>query len=610
MDMENILQTLTQAHTAGKISAAAYQNVKKWLIGAEYRDYQEEIAALINQGNFTALEDCFCTIIPFGTGGRRGTCGIGPNRINPRTIGESAQGLAAYIARFGEAAKQRGVVIAYDTRLTSKEFAEFTAKVIAGNGIKTYLFEEFRSTPELSFAVRELGTMAGVVISASHNPPSDNGFKAYWEDGGQVIAPHDKAIIEEVNKVTALKLMELAEAAKQGIFRYVDAKLDQTYVQTVLGLALTANRQVKIVYSPLHGTGQTSIIPVLRQAGFQDLHLVTQQMLADGNFPYVKNRFPNPEIPAAAGLAIALAKEIDADLGLTSDPDADRLGVFGKHVDPAGQAQWIQLTGNQVGVLLIDFLLSTLQRQGKLPPKGVIVKTLVTTDLASVIAQAFGMLTVDDLLVGFKYIAEIIRNLPPEQEFLFGVEESLGYLRGTFARDKDAATAAITIAELAAELKAQGKSLVDRLNELYKQYGYFLENQENVYVRGAEGVARVVRMMKGLRANPPLELAGKRVVEVIDRLTGTAIAPETGKVLRTVAGAQGDVLVFVLSEDGYTRVTIRPSGTEPKIKYYGAIKKDTFAGMSDAELAAVKAAALTALNAYVASLVAEAEKRG
>jgi phosphoglucomutase len=425
--------------------------------------------------------------------------GIGPNRINTRTIGESAQGLAAYISGFGDKAKQRGVAIAYDTRLTSKEFAEFTAKVLAGNGVKTYLFKEFRTTPELSFAVRELGTMAGVVISASHNPPTDNGFKAYWEDGGQVVAPHDKAIIEEVNKVTALKLLELDEAERQDLFHYIGAEIDAKYIQAVLKLSLIAKRDVKIVYSPLHGTGQTSILPVLQQAGFGDVHVVTEQMIPDGNFPYVKAHFPNPEIPAASEMAMELAKTIDADLGMTSNPDADRLGVFGKHTDSKGNIQWILLNGNQVGVLVIDFLLNTLKQQGKLPQKGVVVKTLVTTDLVSVIAQKFGMLTVDDLLVGFKYIAEVIRNLPADQEFLFGAEESLGYLRGTFVRDKDAATAAITVAELAAELKAQGKSLYDRLNELYKQYGYFLETQKNVYVSGAEGVARVARMMKSLR---------------------------------------------------------------------------------------------------------------
>jgi phosphoglucomutase len=608
--VENILQTLAQAKTDGEISATAYQNVEKWLINAEYRDYRQAIIKLVNEVKFRELEDCFYTIIPFGTGGRRGTCGIGPNRINTRTIGESAQGLAAYISRFGDKVKQRGVVIAYDTRLTSKAFAEFTAKVLAGNGVKTYLFKEFRTTPELSFAVRELGAMAGVVISASHNPPSDNGFKAYWEDGGQVVVPHDKAIIEEVNKVTALKLLELDEAERQGLFHYIGAEIDTKYIQTVTKLSLITNRDVKIVYSPLHGTGQTSILPVLRKAGFQNLHLVEAQMTPDGNFPYVKAHFPNPEIPAASEMAMELAKTIDADLGMTSDPDADRLGVFCKHTDSKGNVQWILLTGNQVGVLVIDFLLNTLKQQGKLPQKGVVVKTLVTTDLISVIAKEFGMLTVDDLLVGFKYIAEVIRNLPADQEFLFGAEESLGYLRGTFVRDKDAATAAITVAELAAELKAQGKSLYDRLHELYKQYGYFLETQKNVYVSGAEGVALVGRMMKGLRKQPPQELAGQRVVAMIDRKVGTVITPETGKVIRDVHGTKGDVLVFVLSEDGHTRVTIRPSGTEPKIKYYGAIKKPTSSGVTDEELEQIKAEALTTLNSYVESLAAEAERRG
>ena len=608
--MENILKTLTQMHHDQKISEATYTNVKKWLTGSDYADYQAAIAALIDAENVTELENSFHAIIPFGTGGRRGTCGIGPNRINTRTIGESAQGLAAYVSRFGDDAKQRGVVIACDTRNTSQEFAEFTAKVLCGNGIKTYLFKEFRATPELSFAVRQLKTMAGIVISASHNPPSDNGFKAYWEDGGQVVAPHDTSIIEEVNNVATLNLMELDDAEKQGLFQYVGPDMDEQYIQTVLGLSLTSNRDVKLVYSPLHGTGQTSILPVLQKAGFQDLHVVEEQMAADGNFPHVKDNFPNPEIPAASAMAMALAKKLDADVGFTSDPDADRLGVFCKHTNAKGETDYMLLSGNQVGVLLLDFLLNTLKQQDKLPEKGLVVKTLVTTDLAGVIANNFGVRTIDDLLVGFKYIGEVILHLPDDEEFLFGMEESLGYLRGTFARDKDAATAAITMAELMADLKAQGKSLYDRLNEMYRQYGYFHENLTNAYVSGAEGTAKVARMMEGLRTQPPTELAGTRVAEVIDRQAGTAIDPKTGNVIRNIDGTKGNVLVFVLSEDGHTRVTIRPSGTEPKIKYYGAIKRDVQPDISIPELERLKAETLATLDTYTDSLVAEAEKRG
>jgi phosphoglucomutase len=608
--MEQVVEQLEQARTAAKLSEAAYQNVRKWLTNAEYREYHAAISTLIEEQNFTELEDTFHTFIPFGTGGRRGTCGIGPNRINRRTIGESAQGLASYIAQFGDAAKQRGVVIAYDTRNTSLEFAEFTAQVLTGNGIKTYLFREFRATPELSFAVREFGAMAGVVISASHNPPSDNGFKVYWEDGGQIVAPHDTAIIEEVNKVTTLNVMALDEAQHKGLFEYVPDTVDETYFQHVMGLSLTSNRNATIVYSPLHGTGQTTILPVLQRAGFQNLHIVDAQMAPDGNFPNVPDHFPNPELPAASEQAMALAQEVDADVGMTSDPDADRLGVFCKSTDADGKRQYVLLNGNQVGVLLVDFLLEQLKQQGKLPEHGVVVKTMVTTDLASLIARDYGLQTVDDLLVGFKFIAEVIRTLPPDQEFVFGTEESLGYLRGTFTRDKDAATAAITVAELTAALNAQGKSLVDRLDELYRQYGYFLEMLNNVYVSGAEGTGRVARMLEGLRKQPPLQLAGKRVVEVIDRQAGVAIAPESGKMIRQIEGTQGNVLVFVLSEDGHTRVTIRPSGTEPKIKYYGAIKSDVSFEMSAEEFAQVKTDARTALDAYLEALVAEAEKRG
>ena len=608
--MNDMMQILQQAKASGKLSAAAAGNIKKWLTNNDFIDYQTDINQLLQEERFAELEDCFYSIIPFGTGGRRGTCGIGPNRINTRTIGESAQGLAAYIARFGEDARKRGVVIAYDTRLTSKEFADSTAKVLTGNRITTYMFESFRSTPELSFAVRTLGAMAGVVISASHNPPSDNGFKVYWEDGGQIVAPHDSAIIAEVNQVTTLANMELPEAEKQGLLHFVGEELDRQYIQAVTALSLIPNRNIRIVYSPLHGTGQTSILPVLRQAGFDQLHLVEEQMSPDGNFPHVADNFPNPELPAASGEAMKLARELDADIGMTSDPDADRLGVFCKHTDENGDAEWILLNGNQVGALLTDFILTKLQAQGKLPEKGVVAKTMVTTDLASAIAKGFGMLTVNDLLVGFKYIAEVIRNLPDDQQFLFGAEESLGYLRGTFVRDKDAATAAITVAEMAAELKAQGCSLLDRLNVLYGKHGFFGELLQSVYVSGAEGTARVARMMEGLRSQPPLNLAEKRVIEVIDRQSGKVIAPETGKTLREIGGAKGNVLVFVLSEDRHTRVTIRPSGTEPKIKYYGAIRKEASLDLSAQELEELKNAAMKKLESYMEDLVAEAEKRG
>ena len=608
--MQHILDKLSQAQAAKHLSAAAVANIRKWLTGKEFEEYWEAISLLVEGERFKELEDNFYTIIPFGTGGRRGTCGVGPNRINARTIGESAQGLAAYIEKFGAEAKARGVVIAYDTRLTSREFADVTARVLTGNGINTYMFSNFRSTPELSFAVRELKTMAGVVISASHNPPSDNGFKVYWEDGGQIVAPHDAAIIQEVNAVTTLKRMDLGEAERQGLLKKIDQDIDAPYVQAVVNLSLSRNRNVKIVYSPLHGAGQTSILPVLRAAGFEQLHLVEEQMSADGNFPNVAANFPNPELPAASERAMAFARDIDADFGMTSDPDADRLGVFCKHVNADGKTNWVLLNGNQVGALLTDFILSKLQEQGRLPQQGVVVKTLVTTDMVSRIAKSFGMATISNLLVGFKYIAEVIRNLPANQAFIFGAEESLGYLRGTFVRDKDAAIAAITIAEMVAELKAEGESLIDHLYKLYRKHGYFAELLKNMYVPGAEGTARVKKMMKILREQPPLKLGEKRVIEVVDRLVGVAIAPETGKVIRQVEGTKGNVLIFVLSDDQHTRVTIRPSGTEPKIKYYGAIRKDVPVGISDAELLQLKAETDARLESYVNSLLSEAEKRG
>ena len=552
-----------------RISAAAFRAVSQWLVEPEFADFVPEIQLLIEDGDIDEIEDAFRTHIEFGTGGIRGKMGPGPNRINLRTIGEAAQGLAQYILKSGiEDARDMGVVIAYDTRNNSDVFARETASIIAGNGIVARLFDGPRATPHLSFALRQTGAVAGVVISASHNPPSDNGFKAYWTDGGQVVPPHDKNIIAEVGAVKRLDRIDYADGVDRELIQVLDAELDVQYVKSLANLSLCDARDVRVVYTSLHGVGATSVVPALEKLGYS-LHLVEVQDVPDGNFPTVAGGVANPEDPGALALAIEEARQVRADVVLASDPDADRLGC----ALPDPQKGWdaapddLAINGNQIGAILCYYILTSLREQDKLPHKGVVCKTIVTTDLISLIARDFGLIPVDNLLVGFKYIGDVINNLSDDETFVFGTEESHGYLFTDFVRDKDAAVAAILLAECAAQLKRQGRTLRDYLDDIYRAFGYFCEVQKSTYREGARGNEEIAQIMNGLRENPPAEIGEHKVVEVIDRLTNTVHNVQTGTT-RTIQGATGNVLAFTLSEKGHTRVTARPSGTEPKIKYY------------------------------------------
>ena len=552
-----------------RISAAAFRAVSQWLVEPEFADFVPEIQLLIEDGDIDEIEDAFRTHIEFGTGGIRGKMGPGPNRINLRTIGEAAQGLAQYILKSGiEDARDMGVVIAYDTRNNSDVFARETASIIAGNGIVARLFDGPRATPHLSFALRQTGAVAGVVISASHNPPSDNGFKAYWTDGGQVVPPHDKNIIAEVGAVKRLDRIDYADGVEQGLIQVLDAEIDTQYIEKLADLSLYDARDVSVVYTPLHGVGATSVVPALEKLGYS-LHLVEVQDVPDGNFFTVAGGVANPEDPGALALAIEEARQVRADVVLASDPDADRLGC----ALPDPQKGWdaapddLAINGNQIGAILCYYILTSLREQDKLPHKGVVCKTIVTTDLISLIARDFGLIPVDNLLVGFKYIGDVINNLSDDETFVFGTEESHGYLFTDFVRDKDAAVAAVLIAECAAQLKRQGRTLRDYLDDIYRAFGYFCEVQKSTYREGARGNEEIAQIMNGLRRDPPVEIGGYKVVEVIDRLTNTVHNVQTGTT-RTIQGATGNVLAFTLSEKGHTRVTARPSGTEPKIKYY------------------------------------------
>jgi phosphoglucomutase len=552
----------------GEIDEPTYANAKRWLTGPEYEEFRDGVIDLLRP---TPLIDSFYQLIPFGTGGRRGTVGVGANRMNARTVGESAQGVAAYIKaqdRDGSLARG-GVVIAHDVRLSSEEFTRITTEVFAAAGIKVFLFDGPRSTPLLSFAVRELGATAGVVVTASHNPPSDNGFKAYWSDGGQVVPPHDAAILEYVKQVDEIHRLDIRQAKERGLVEVLDDRLDILYRKTMLAdLTYCVERDATLVFSPLHGTGVTIVPPLLKAFGFTDLHMPAEQLELDGRFPTVPNNYPNPEQPAAMGVAVTLGKKVAADLVMASDPDADRLGIF----VPDGTGEFVYLTGNEFQALMLDFVLARRKEQGRLGAQAYVCTTLVTTKLLRRVAEAHGVEILDDLLVGFKNIAlEILnrtdRGIAPEN-MVFACEESIGYMLNHRVRDKDSASAAATAGQMTAFYKARGKSLLDRLHDLYAEHGYFANPSFSVFLRGEAGAAQMAALMDNLRENPPSEIGGQPVVAIIDRGGDTRFDPATGE--KTVLGlGKSNVLVYELGQPGgENSVAIRPSGTEPKIKHY------------------------------------------
>ncbi len=545
------------------LSAEAAANVEKWLTEPKFSEYKSEVEALIANEDWHTLEDSFFKVIEFGTGGRRGTTGVGSNRINRVTIGESTQALCLYAAKADRDAPAKGVVIACDTRLSSPELSKYAATVAAANGFKTYIFDSFRSTPELSFAVRRLGCSVGIVISASHNPPADNGFKAYWSDGGQLVAPHDKgvlAVASEINSIHALADFDTAVA--EGQITLIDKSMDTDYIQAVVDQSEGSARTLKIVYSPLHGAGQRNTLPVLQAAGFSDIITVKEQMIPDGNFPTVENGKPNPEEKAANDRAVAVMLAEDADIAITNDPDADRIGVMVRQNDSA-----IYLNGNQSAVLATEYALRKQHEKGTLTPKHYIAKTIVTTDMMEAIANKYGVKTYGNMLVGFKYIGELIlRKETSDEQFVIGGEESYGLLKGTYARDKDGAVGALPLAEYAAELKLDNKTLWDRLLELYSEYGLYLERLDTLQCPGADGFKQMQAIMSSLRSKPPVEIDGHKVTATLDYKTLQKRDLTTNEV-SAIDCVSGDVLVYEFG-DKRRRVSIRPSGTEPKMKFY------------------------------------------
>ena len=544
------------------LSENAIKNINDWLERPKYADYRSELDAMIAEQQWSQLEDAFFKVVEFGTAGRRGTTGIGSNRINKVTIGESAQALCEYARDADPQAGEKGIVIAFDTRLSSPELSKFTAQVCASNGFKTYIFDSFRSTPELSFAVRYLSAAAGIVISASHNPPADNGFKAYWSDGAQVTAPHDAGILAKAASGEEIQSTDYQRAIDEGTIVIIGEDVDKAYIAAVVEQAEGTERDLSIVYSPLHGAGQTNVLPALRAAGFKDIATVESQMIPDGNFPTVENNKPNPQERAANDLAVAKMLADGADIAITNDPDADRIGVM---VRSGGEPMY--LDGNQSFALAADYALLKLKQKGTLSKNHYVVKTIVTTDIIEALADHYGATCYGNLLVGFKYVGELIRKKEGTDEvFVIGGEESYGLLKGDYARDKDGATGALPLVEYAAELKKQGKTLYDRMLELYGEHGLYLDRMDNINAPGANGFEKMRQVMAQIRTDPPKQLGDYEVTAVLD-YTSLKRRDLVTNEETNIDCIKGNVVVLEFG-DKRRRVTVRPSGTEPKIKLY------------------------------------------
>ena len=554
-----------------------YKEVYEQWIANPYFDEatKEELKSIAEDEN--EIKERFYMDLEFGTAGLRGIIGAGTNRMNIYVVRRATQGLANYIAKVDK--KSQGVAIAYDSRHMSPEFAQEAALCLAANGIKAYIFETLRPTPELSFAVRHLGCVAGINVTASHNPPEYNGYKVYWEDGAQITPPHDSGIMGEVKAISdwnTVKTMDKAEAEKAGLFEVIGKEVDDAYMaelkkQVIHMDAIQAEgKNLKIVYTPLHGTGNIPARRILKELGFENVYVVKEQELPDGDFPTV--RYPNPEAAEAFELGLKLAKEVDADLVLATDPDADRLGVRVK--DKNGE--YHDLTGNMSGCLLANYEISQRKAvNGSLPEDGALIKTIVTTNLADAIAKGYGVKLIE-VLTGFKFIGQQILGFEKSGKgsYLFGFEESYGCLIGTYARDKDAIVATMALCEAAAYYKTQGKTLWDAMIEMYEQFGYYKDDIKSVTMKGIEGLQKIQDIMNSLRQNPPAEFAGHKVVAVRDYKADTIKNLETGEVTPTGL-PNSNVLYYELTNDAW--VCVRPSGTEPKVKFYYGVKGTSLA---------------------------------
>lgn len=558
-----------------------YQKVYEEWISDSYFDEgtKEELKAIANDEN--EIKERFYKNLEFGTAGLRGIIGAGTNRLNIYTVRKATQGLANYILK--RDAKDRGVAIAYDSRRMSPEFADEAALCLAANGIKAYVFDALRPTPELSFAVRELHCIAGINITASHNPPEYNGYKVYWQDGAQITPPHDKGIMDEVEAVTDyanVKTMSLDAAKEAGLYETIGAAIDDSYMEALKKQVIhqdaidAMNKELKIVYSPLHGTGNVPVRRVLKELGFENVYVVKEQELPDGEFPTVS--YPNPEAEEAFELGLKLAKEVDADLVLATDPDADRLGVY---VKDTKSGEYQVLTGNMSGCLLADYEISQRKALEGLPADGCLVKSIVTSNMADAIAKEYGVRLIE-VLTGFKYIGQQILEFETTGKgtYLFGFEESYGCLIGTHARDKDAIVATMALCEAAAYYKTLGKTLWDAMIDMFDKYGYYKDDIKAITLKGIEGLAKIQEILETLRKEPPTAFGEFKVLRARDYKADTIKDLETGEVVPTGLPSS-NVLYYDLSDDAW--VCVRPSGTEPKVKFYFGVKGTS---LEDAQL--------------------------
>lgn len=548
------------------------EKYQEWLSNPVFdENTKKELESI--KGNEKEIEDRFYKDLEFGTAGLRGVIGAGSNRMNKYTVGKATQGLASFILKMGT--QDKGVAISYDSRHMSKEFSEMAALILNANGIKTYRFDSLRPVPELSFTVRELGCTAGIMITASHNPPEYNGYKVYWDDGAQIIPPKDKQIIDEVNntRFDSIKTMTKEDAINKGLYNVIGKEIDDKFISTLKSFVLNEDiikkvqDDVRIVYTPLHGAGNIPVQYILKEMGFEHVYVVPEQEKPDGDFPTVS--YPNPEDKNAFKLALELAKKVDADVVIANDPDADRLGVYSK----LSNGEYIDYTGNMSALLILEYELSQRKAKGLLPEKdGAVITTIVSSDMTKVISKEYGM-KVFETLTGFKWIGEKIRQFEENNsyKFQFGFEESYGCLIGSHARDKDGISAVMAICEATAYYKSLGLSLWDQMQEIYKKYGYYKEGQISIVLKGADGAQEIKNNMDRMRKNPPKELAGLKVLKVRDYKEHTIVDINGNE--RETDLPTSNVLYYELENNSWC--CVRPSGTEPKIKFYMGVKGST-----------------------------------